>query len=93
MSRRHHALQPPRSARQLAKLEKRRARHKANLALQLVDDPEDLVVVDPKPERIPRDEPKPKRRRLRHWKVKEWKRRNNERRRRNEIIEELYRSA
>lgn len=93
MSRRHHDLQPPRSARQQAKLEKRRARHKANLALQLVDDPEDLVVVDPKPERIPRDELPPKRNRFRHWKVKAWKRRNNERRRRNELIEELHRSA
>lgn len=93
MSRRHHDLQPPRSARQQAKLEKRRARHKATLALQLVEDPEDLVVVDPKPERIPRDEAPPKPRRLRHWKVKAWKRRNAERHRRNEAIEQLHRSA
>jgi|GEM_PF-4885780 hypothetical protein len=95
MSRRHHDLQPPRSARQQAKLEKRRARHKASLALQLAEDPEDLVVIDPKPERIPRDETPPgrKRNRLRHWKVKAWKRRNAERHRRNEEIEALRRSA
>lgn len=93
MSRRHHDLQPARSARQQAKLEKRRARHKASLALQLADDPEDLVVIDPKPERIARDEPAPRRNRLRHWKVKAWKRRNAERHRRNEEIEQLRRSA
>ena len=95
MSRRHHDLQPPRSARQQAKLEKRRARHKASLALQLAEDPEDLVVVDPKPERSPprRGPPGRKRNRLRHWKVKAWKRRNAERHRRNAEIEALRRSA
>lgn len=93
MSRRHHDLQPPRSARQQAKLEKRRARHKASLALQLAEDPEDLVVIDPKPERSPRDEVPPKRNRLRHWKVKAWKRRNAERHRRNAEIEALHRST
>jgi hypothetical protein len=95
MSRRHHDLQPPRSARQQAKLEKRRARHKASLALQQVEDPEDLVVIDPKPERTPRDETPPgrKRNRLRHWKVKAWKRRNAERHRRNAEIEALRRGA
>lgn len=93
MSRRHHDLLPARSARQLAKLEKRRARHKANLALHTAIDPEDLVVEDPKPERIARDTLPSSGKRLRHWKVKEWKRRNAERRRRNEMIEELYRSA
>jgi len=93
MSRRHHDLQPPRSARQQAKLEKRRARHKAALALQLAEDPEDLVVLDHKPQRIPRDEPRPKGGRLRHWKVKAWKRRTTERHRRNEEVEQLRRSA
>lgn len=93
MSRRHHDLQPARSARQLAKLEKRKARHKAALALQLTDDPEDLVVLDPKPERLPRDEVPPKRNRMRHWKVKAWKRRTAERHRRNEEITQLRHSA
>jgi hypothetical protein len=95
MSRRHHDLQPPRSARQQAKLENRRARHKATLALQLADDPEDLVVLDHKPERTPRDDPPPRRKRsrLRHWKVKAWKRRTAERHRRNEAVQQLRRTA
>lgn len=95
MSRRHHDLQLPRSARQQAKIDKRRARHRASLALQLSEDPEDLVVIDPKPERVARDETLPGRRpnRLRHWKVKAWKRRNAERHRRNAELEALRRSA
>jgi hypothetical protein len=88
MSRRHHDLQPARSARQQAKLEKRRARHRATLAVQLADDPDDLVVEDPKPERT-REAPKRRGGRLRHWKVKAWKRRTADRRRRNAEMEQL----
>jgi len=89
MSRRHHDLQTPRSARQQAKLDKRRARHKATLALQLAEDPEDLVVLDHKPEKVHRDEPRTRSSRFRHWKVKAWKRRTAERHRRNELMAQL----
>ncbi|HEX4867169.1 MAG TPA: hypothetical protein VFV32_06030 [Acidimicrobiales bacterium] len=93
MSRRHHDLQPARSARQVAKMEKRKARHKVALALHQAEDPDDLVVIDPKPERIPRDEAPPRRNRMRHWKVKAWKRRTAERHRRNEELTQLRESA
>lgn len=81
MSKRHQYLKPRRADRATRKAEMRRDRRAAHLDLHAAADVEDLVVTEPVFDRAPHQAPE--RRRLRHWKVKAWKRRNNQRRARN----------
>lgn len=92
MSKRHHDITPARSARKDRKLEGRRTRHEVTQTLHTLDDPEAALVVDPKADHVAHRDVRPAPGRLRHWKIKDWKRRTTQRRARNAEIEQLRRA-
>lgn len=92
MSHQHDDLKLERSARKRHKGDQRRTRHEIHQNLHLIDDPEAVLIVDPKSDRVPLHEAQPRRKRLRHWKVKAWKRRTSERHRRNAALDQLIRA-
>lgn len=92
MSKRHQDLMPEKSPREVRKLEKRRLRHEIAQSLHTIGDPEAAVVGEPKADRVPLHETPPDPRRFRHWKVKDWKRRTNNRHRRNLVLQSLLRA-
>jgi hypothetical protein len=89
MGNRQDPEQTPRELRAARKKAVRDARHRANQDLRTVADTDDLVVPEPRFDRGPRQAPKS--RRLRHWKLKEWKRRTAARRARNDKVAQLSR--
>jgi hypothetical protein len=78
--------------KELRAKEHRKVRHRAHQELHLVSDPEGEVFTRPKFDHPPRVAPKSHKRK-RHWKLKAWKRRNVERRRRNLERERLFEEA
>lgn len=91
MSKRNQDLPLERTSRAVHKIDKRRRRHEIAQVLHTIDDPEAAVVADRKVDHAPHHDARP-RRRLRHWKMKAWKRRTSQRHRRNELAEELLRA-
>lgn len=92
MSKRHQDLQFVRQPREVRQRDKRRVRHEIAQTLHTIDDPETAVVAQPKADRVPLQAMAPKPGRLRHWKVKAWKRRTNQRHQRNEALAQLLRT-
>ncbi len=72
--------------------EHRRIRHRASQEMHAVDDPEAVVFTRPKFDHPPRVAKKSSKRK-KHWKLKAWKRRNVERRRRNLERQRLLQEA
>lgn len=72
--------------------EHRKVRHRTTQELHMVDDPEAEVFTRPRFDHPPRVKPAA-RKRKRHWKLKSWKRRTVERRRRNLERQRLLKEA
>lgn len=87
MSRRHQDGKPERPARDERKKATRSVRHNVAQQLHTVVDPEDATFSEQRVERSRR--PVKSRRRLRHWKLKAWKRRTAARRQRNQVLGQL----
>jgi len=87
MSKRHRDTRPARDHKEVRQLQHRRFRHRAGQVLREAD-VEAVVLADPRvdhPDRTPPSGPT----RRRHWKVKDWKRRNLRRAQRNAAMAAL----
>ena len=87
MSRRHQDDKPVRATRADRKKAVRTVRHQVAQKLHTVADPDDVTLAEPRVDHAHR--PPTRRRSLRHWKLKAWKRRTAVRRQRNQRSAEL----
>ncbi len=85
MSRRRKEPGPLRASQDVRRTEHHRERQATRMAVSGCEDLDDLLVpilAHPNPHTVPERGP----RRFRHWKAPFWKRRTNERRRRNQAL-------
>lgn len=91
MSKRHTETKPLRPPKPIRKKQMRQVRHSVAQDLHSLADAEGAVLAEPVVEHFTQP-PTPRSRRRRHWKMKDWKRRTNERRARNAEMERLARA-